>query len=151
MIQNGNWGWAMIYDLDGNVVKKEDIKFLPIYTGVEGEEKQGLCVGTENYICINSKVSEADQKASEKFLEWLFNSESGKAYCNGILGMIPPFSTFGAVSSYTFCASTGSATIPNPRSMPNPIFLFILLIYQIINCFNFHDMSRREIAALHIV
>ena len=95
MIQNGNWGWAMIYDLDGNVVKKEDIKFLPIYTGVEGEEKQGLCVGTENYICINSKVSEADQKASEKFLEWLFNSESGKAYCNGILGMIPPFSTFG--------------------------------------------------------
>ena len=26
MIQNGNWGWAMIYDLDGNVVKKEDIK-----------------------------------------------------------------------------------------------------------------------------
>ena len=77
------------------MVKKEDIKFLPIYTGVEGEEKQGLCVGTENYICINSKVSEADQKASEKFLEWLFNSESGKAYCNGILGMIPPFSTFG--------------------------------------------------------
>ena len=46
MIQNGNWGWAMIYDLDGNVVKKEDIKFLPIYTGVEGEEKQGLCVVT---------------------------------------------------------------------------------------------------------
>ena len=35
MIQNGNWGWAMIYDLDGNVVKEEDIKFLPIYTGVE--------------------------------------------------------------------------------------------------------------------
>ena len=94
MIQNGNWGWAMIYDLDGNVVKKEDIKFLPIYTGVEGEENQGLCVGTENYICINNKVSEADQKASEEFLEWLFNSESGKAYCNGILGMIPPFSTF---------------------------------------------------------
>ena len=93
MIQNGNWGWAMIYDLDGNVVK-EDIKFLPIYTGVEGEENQGLCVGTENYICINNKVSEADQKASEEFLEWLFNSESGKAYCNGILGMIPPFSTF---------------------------------------------------------
>ena len=94
MIQNGNWGWAMIYDLDGNVVKEEDIKFLPIYTGVEGEEKQGLCVGTENYICINSKVSEADQKASEEFLEWLFNSDSGKSYCNGILGMIPPFSTF---------------------------------------------------------
>ena len=95
MIQNGNWGWAMIYDLDGNEVKEDDIKFLPIYTGVEGEEKQGLCVGTENYICVNSKANEADQKASQKFLEWLFNSDSGKAYCNGILGMIPPFTTFG--------------------------------------------------------
>ena len=41
MIQNGNWGWAMIYDLDGNVVEEKDIKFLPIYTGVEGEEEQG--------------------------------------------------------------------------------------------------------------
>ena len=30
-----------------------------------------------------------------EFLEWLFNSDSGKSYCNGILGMIPPFSTFG--------------------------------------------------------
>ena len=109
MIQNGNWGWAMIYDLDGNVVKKEDIKFLPIYTGVEGEEKQGLCVGTENYICINSKVSEADQKASEKFLEWLFNSESGKAYCNGILGMIPPFSTFSSGWIFSMPASAAAA------------------------------------------
>ena len=25
MIRNGNWGWAMIYDLDGNVVKKGKI------------------------------------------------------------------------------------------------------------------------------
>ena len=77
MIQNGNWGWAMIYDLDGNVVKKEDIKFLPIYTGVEGEEKQGLCVGTENYICINSKVSEADQKATFDFMYWCVTSDKG--------------------------------------------------------------------------
>ena len=51
MIQNGNWGWAMIYDLDGNVVKEEDIKFLPIYTGVEGEEKPGtLCRNRKLYL-----------------------------------------------------------------------------------------------------
>lgn len=55
MIQNGNWGWAMIYDLDGNNVQEENVKFLPVYTGVEGEEQQGLCTGTENYICVNSK------------------------------------------------------------------------------------------------
>ncbi|MCI9178423.1 MAG: ABC transporter substrate-binding protein [Lachnospiraceae bacterium] len=94
MIQNGNWGWAMIYDLDGNKVQEENVKFLPIYTGIEGEEQQGLCTGTENYICVNSKISAADQKASLEFLSWLFGSDTGKSYCNGILGMIPPFSTF---------------------------------------------------------
>ena len=51
MIQNGNWGWAMIYDLDGNVVKEEDIKFLPIYTGVERRRKPGtLCRNRKLYL-----------------------------------------------------------------------------------------------------
>src|SRR5690606_22699862 len=72
----------------------EDIKFLPIYTGVEGEEKQGLAIGTENYLAINSKVSEAKQQASVEFLEWLFSSEKGKAYVTNELGFIPPFNTF---------------------------------------------------------
>lgn len=94
MIQNGNWGWAMIYDLPGNIVKEEDIKFLPIYTGVKGEETQGLCTGTENFICLNSKSPSEDQKASLEFLEWLFESETGKTNCINKLGMIAPFSTF---------------------------------------------------------
>ena len=95
MIQNGNWGWAMIYDLDGNVVKKEDIKFFQSIQEQKAKKNRDF-VSEQKTISVSTvKVSEADQKASEKFLEWLFNSESGKAYCNGILGMIPPFSTFG--------------------------------------------------------
>ena len=43
MVQNGNWGWSQIADVSGNTVKEDDVKFLPIYTGVKGEEKQGLC------------------------------------------------------------------------------------------------------------
>ena len=58
MVQNGNWGASQILGVDGNTVADEDIKFLPIYTGVEGEESQGLCIGTENYLCVNSQVSE---------------------------------------------------------------------------------------------
>ena len=57
MVQNGNWAWSQISGVDGNVVAAEDIKFMPIYTGVAGEETQGICVGTENYFAINSKVS----------------------------------------------------------------------------------------------
>lgn len=94
MVQNGNWAWSQINDVDGNVVKAEEIKFLPIYTGMEGEEKQGLAVGTENYFAINSKVSAENQQASIAFLEWLFSSEKGKAYVTNDLGFIAPFNTF---------------------------------------------------------
>lgn len=94
MVQNGNWGWSQIAEVDGNTVKEEDVKFMPIYTGVEGEENQGLCIGTENYFSINSKASEADQKASIEFVEWLFTSETGKNHVTNELGFIAPFDTF---------------------------------------------------------
>ncbi len=94
MVQNGNWAYSDISDVDGSVVKKDKIKMLPLYTGVKGEENQGLCIGTENYLAINSKVSEAKQKASADFLEWLFSSDEGKKYVTQELGFISPFNTF---------------------------------------------------------
>lgn len=94
MVQNGNWGWGQIATVDGNVVSEEDVKFLPIYTGVEGEETQGLCIGTENYICVNSLASEEQQQASIDFIEWVYSSEVGKSYVTNELGFISPFSTF---------------------------------------------------------
>jgi raffinose/stachyose/melibiose transport system substrate-binding protein len=94
MVQNGNWAWAQIKGVSGNTVKESDIKFMPIYTGVQGEEKQGLCIGTENYFAINGKVSKDKQDASIAFLEWLFSSDKGKSYVTNKLGFIAPFNTF---------------------------------------------------------
>lgn len=94
MVQNGNWAWGQISSVDGNVVKEENIKFLPIYTGVDGEESQGLCVGTENYFSVNSEASEADQKASLDFVKWVFSSDTGKDIVTNELGFITPFNTF---------------------------------------------------------
>ena len=94
MVQNGNWGWGQIAEVEGNTVKEEDVKFMPIYTGVKGEEKQGLCIGTENFFSINNKASEADQKASIAFIEWLFTSDTGKKHVTEELGFIAPFDTF---------------------------------------------------------
>lgn len=94
MVQNGNWGWGQIAEVEGNTVKEDDVKFMPIYTGVKGEEKQGLCIGTENFFSINKKASEADQKASIAFIEWLFNSDTGKKHVTEELGFIAPFDTF---------------------------------------------------------
>ena len=95
MVQNGNWAWGQISGIEGNVVKEENVKFLPIYTGVSGEEAQGLCTGTENYFSVNSWASEKDQQATIDFLEWLFTSEKGKDYVTNRLGFIAPFDTFG--------------------------------------------------------
>lgn len=95
MVQNGNWAWGQISGIAGNQVKQEDVKFLPIYIGMEGEEKQGLCVGTENFIAVNSKVSPENQAASIAFLEWLFGSDEGRAFVSNELEFITPFNTFG--------------------------------------------------------
>lgn len=94
MVQNGNWAWSQIAEVSGNVVKAENIGFLPIYMGLEGEENQGLCVGTENYFCINAQASEADRKATEDFVYWLISSETGKNYMVNKLGNVAPFTTF---------------------------------------------------------
>ena len=94
MVQNGNWAWDQISKVSGNTVKADDIKYLPIYIGVDGEEKQGLCIGTENYLAINKNASEEKQKASVEFLEWLFSSDTGKDYVVNKLKFISPFNTF---------------------------------------------------------
>ncbi len=95
MVQNGNWAWGQISDVEGNTVKEEDVKFMPIYTGIAGEENQGLCTGTENFWCVNSQASEADQKATLDFVNWMISSDAGKDYMVNSLGNAVPFSTFG--------------------------------------------------------
>lgn len=94
MVQNGNWAWSQISAVSGNVVSEDDVKFLPIYIGVDGEESQGICIGTENYFSVNSWASEEDQKATIDFVEWLFTSDIGKDYVTNKLGFISPFDTF---------------------------------------------------------
>ena len=67
---------------------------MPIFIGAEGEEEQGLCIGTENYFAINKNVPPEQQKASLDFLYWLFSSSTGKKLVYEKLGFITPFSTF---------------------------------------------------------
>lgn len=94
MVQNGNWAWSQIGDVSGNKVKSENIKLLPIYSGIDGEESQGLCIGTENFYAINKKSSEAEQQAALDFIYWMYSSEKGKQYVTNEFGFIAPFDTF---------------------------------------------------------
>ncbi|MDU7337339.1 MAG: ABC transporter substrate-binding protein [Clostridium sp.] len=94
MVQNGNWAWGQIEKVKGNTVKAEDVKFLPIYTGMPGEENQGLCIGTENFFAINKQASPEKQKAAEDFIYWLYSSKTGKDFVTNKLNFIAPFDTF---------------------------------------------------------
>lgn len=94
MVQNGNWGASQILGVTGNTVNSDDIRFMPIYMGIGGEESTGICIGTENYMCINSKASKEEQKAAADFLYWLFSSDKGKKFVTNGLGFISPFDTF---------------------------------------------------------
>lgn len=94
MVQNGNWAWGQISNVKGNVVKEADVKFMPIYTGMAGEEKQSICVGTENFFAINKKAPEDKQKLAADFIYWLYSSDKGKSFVTNDLKFIAPFDTF---------------------------------------------------------
>lgn len=95
MVQNGNWAWEQIAGVTGNTVRAEDLGFLPMFIGAPDEERQGLCIGTENYYAINKKASGEEQKAAADFIWWLYSSTEGKKAVTEKLGFIAPFDTFG--------------------------------------------------------
>ena len=82
--QNGTWEFASL-----NEAGMTNLAMIPIYCGVEGEEKAGLCSGTENCWAVNSQVAEEDQKASLDFLYWLVTDETAAQKMVDTLGAIP--------------------------------------------------------------
>ena len=93
-VQNGNWAWSQISEVEGNTVAEGDIHFMPIYIGVSGEEKSGIALGTENYLAINSQVSETAQKASIDFLNWLLTGEGAKMLVDNSVVSVSPYPAF---------------------------------------------------------
>lgn len=74
--QNGDWEFS---NLTGEKfgMSPDDLAMIPIYCGVDGEEKAGLNSGTENCWAVNAKASEEDIQASLDFLYWVVTSDEG--------------------------------------------------------------------------
>ena len=87
--QNGTWEYNNI-----SAVGDENLGMLPIYIGVEGEENQGLCTGSENYWCVNKNASEEDIQATLDFLTWVITSDEGRKSMSQDMGFVTPFDTF---------------------------------------------------------
>lgn len=86
--QNGTWAYGDIVQ-----VGEENLGILPIYIGVDGEENQGLCTGTENYWCVNKNAKQADIDATLDFMLWCVTSDVGVDVMCDDMGFTIPFVT----------------------------------------------------------
>lgn len=93
--QNGTWDYDNV-----KAIGDENLTMLPIYIGVEGEENQGLCTGTENFLCVNSQAAEEDIQATLDFLEWVVTSETGTDALATKMNFVSPIKKAKATSNY---------------------------------------------------
>ena len=84
--QNGTWEYDAV-----KAIGDENLAWTPIYIGAEGEENQGVCTGTENYLCVNGNAEEADIQATLDFLEWVVTSEEGTDALANKMNFVSPF------------------------------------------------------------
>lgn len=87
--QNGTWAYTNIKEMGD-----DKLGMLPIYIGAEGEEKQGLCTGSENYWCVNSKASPDNIQATLDFLYWMVTSDAGRTGLATKMQFVSPFKGF---------------------------------------------------------
>ena len=93
--QNGTWEYSNLTNEDnGYLVTAEDMSMMPIYIGVDGEENQGLCTGSENYWCVNKNAAPEDIQATLDFLSWVITSDEGRESISQEMGFTTPFKTF---------------------------------------------------------
>ena len=89
--QNGTWDYNNC--INGGMTD-EQLDMLPIYIGVEGEENQGLCTGSENYWCVNKKAPQENIDATLAFLKWVVTSDEGRDALANQMGFVTPFKAF---------------------------------------------------------
>ena len=100
---NGSWEYTNVSEAVPNAT------MIPYYCGVAGEEKAGLNCGTENYWAINSKVSEADQKATMDFMVWCVTNEKASRKLVDTFGVMPYKSAAESTNGFLAAANKYSA------------------------------------------
>jgi raffinose/stachyose/melibiose transport system substrate-binding protein len=80
-IHQGNWAYPMFTDYEVDF----SMAFMPL--PLAGNDK--LAVGVPSWWCVNSQVSDTRKKLAKDFIEWLYNSDTGKQYLYGEFQFIP--------------------------------------------------------------
>ena len=87
--QNGTWEFSNLTSAEKFGMNADDLTMIPIYCGVEGEEKAGLCTGTENYWSVNKNAKPEDIQATLDFLKWVVTSDAGTTMMSEQFGACP--------------------------------------------------------------
>ena len=90
LIQQGNWVFNSINDIDSDLAK--NIGIIPI--PVEGVAEGKMPVGVPMYWAVNSKKDEKVKKEAIKFLEWMYTSDKGKDFVINQFKFIPAYKGF---------------------------------------------------------
>lgn len=109
MIHQGNWAWGMLSDFDVDF----EVGMLPF--PLMGNDK--LAVGVGNNWTINGEKDEAEVKAANDFLNWMFTTETGHRYIVEEFGFVPALTNVDAgdldpLSQDVLKASNSGQTIP---------------------------------------
>ena len=85
--QNGSWEYdTLVHDYS---LAPEQLQMIPLYCGVNGEEKAGLCCGTENCWAVNSLSAPEDIQATLNFLLWVVTDADSTRTLAHRLGHLP--------------------------------------------------------------
>lgn len=93
VIQQGNWVYPVISEVDPTVADKLGIIPIPL----KGVSEGNIPVGVPMYWAVNSQSDQNTQAIAKDFLNWLYQSEEGKEIVVNDFGFIPPFTNYGDV------------------------------------------------------
>lgn len=93
VVQQGNWIAPEMQNVAPDVEEKLDILPIPL----KGTNEDSIAVGVSVTWGVNAKSSDADKAAAKDFLNWLFQSDEGKAIVVNEMGCIPAFNNYDGI------------------------------------------------------
>ncbi|QIB27262.1 ABC transporter substrate-binding protein [Caloranaerobacter azorensis] len=90
IIQQGNWIYGGVKNIDKEVAENLDILPMP----VKGVKEDSIPVGVPMHWVVNKNSSEAEKKAAKDFLNWLYTSDTGKDFIVNKFYFIPPLNGY---------------------------------------------------------
>lgn len=91
VIQQGNWVYPVIKEIDENVANNLGVIPIPL----KGVSEGNTPVGVPTYWAVNSKSDDNTKAIAKDFLNWLYQSDDGKDIVINSFSFIPPFTNYG--------------------------------------------------------